>query len=528
MILRKPYAFFIKYFRIINLVIALLMLALLYQTYVLFNLFNTYVSDYSIIESGFETGDYINIYSFIIPLIIILGNIVVLSVLFIKKKNTKLYLLNVIVYLVTIIIFALDYSNIQTAITAILDVRVSKAMRDLTLFVLIFQIVCLILTSIRAIGFDIKSFDFKKDLEELNITEKDNEEFEVNVNFDSNKTRRNVRRKLRHLNYFYKENKFFINLSVILLAVIVCFMVFINKTIYVSNYNENEVFAASNYNFNIENAYIITNDNNGNTIRVGKAFVAVKFKVSSYSKDTLNTGLITLKVGDKSYSKNDKYSSFDDIGNVYIDEEITKDFNEYVLVYMVPLDDIKKSMSIKINDDVSYVRGEMGAKNIFVKLKPVNLSKNVTSTEYNLGEKINFKGSLLGESTLNIKSMNFSNKFKEEYQFCSKTCINSYEYITPTATGDYEKALVQIDGTFNKKVNLPNLENLYRFINSYATFEYEINGKWYSDKVDSEYIKPKVAKTKYTYVEVNNKILNATHIKLIINVRNYSYKYIVK
>ena len=50
--------------------------------------------------------------------------------------------------------------------------------------------ISIVMYAFRATGFDIKKFDFAKDLEELDIETKDNEEFEVNLELETDKYQR--------------------------------------------------------------------------------------------------------------------------------------------------------------------------------------------------------------------------------------------------------------------------------------------------------------------------------------------------
>ena len=148
-------------------------------------------------------------------------------------------------------------------------------------------------------------------------------------------------------------------------------------------------------------------------------------------------------------------------------------------------------------------------------------------------ETLSFSGSVLGESTFTITQFEIGSKFKVEYPFCSKKdkCGTSYEYVTPTATGNYPKTLLKINGTFDEdeSMNLNTVTNLYYFLNEFATINYQVDGKWYSHKIDSKRIKPKLGKENgMTYIEVNKNVEKATSVYFTFQVRNYTYKYVLK
>ena len=66
--------------------------------------------------------------------------------------------------------------------------RTVRLIRDFISISFIIQFYSAVILIIRAVGFDIKKFDFNNDLKEMEINESDREEFEVQINFDKNKT----------------------------------------------------------------------------------------------------------------------------------------------------------------------------------------------------------------------------------------------------------------------------------------------------------------------------------------------------
>lgn len=529
MILRKPYAFFIKYFRIINLIIAVFMTFLVYRISKLVSFLNEYVSNYSSAMANFTMSDIINSYMFLFSLIIIIGNIIILSVLIIKEKPKKLYIFNLVLYTSIIILLFIDYSSLRDITNTIMDIRESKALRDITLGFLILQVVSLILTMVRVLGFDIKKFDFNTDLQKLDINIKDNEEFEVAVELDTNKTKRNIRKTIRESRYFYQEHNFIINTVIIIIIIIITFLTIYNKMIYVSNYSENHPFTASNVSLNILSSYVIETDKDGN--KLDEALVVIKLEVKSSIEDSiLNTGLFNLRIGKTSYNITQAYNSqIDDIGTSYIDQALTENYTPYIIAFKIKKEDINKQKILKFNDNVSYVKGQIGAKNIYIKLNPIDLTK-ITKQKYVIGDTIDFTGSLLENSSLTIEDIDISRKFKLEYNFCSKSnnCYTSSEYLTPTTTGNYFKTLLKIEGNFkeDENINIENIQDIRYLLNQYGTIYYQINGVWSHHKINSQYIKPNVASLKnVTYIEVNREIEQAEKIYLQLNVRNYKYKY---
>ncbi len=534
MILRKPYAFFIKYFKFLHAVIAVVIAFLLYRSYALFNFFSIYVRDYSSALNDLLPSSLMNIYSFVLILTVISLIIILLSVMIYKKKPKALYIYSLLVYIIVIVLFGVTYPLLRNISVSILDLRVSSALRDFFLISVFLQVVCLIWYVIRATGFDIKKFDFGSDLQKLNIDEKDSEEIEVALEFDKNKASRQIRYKLRQFKYVYGENKFLINTIGIIFLIIIAFTIYLNVGVYTASYNQGTSFNASGMVINVKDSYLTQDDPLGSKL-TDNMIVAVKFDVKKQGDvdKSFNTGLVTLRVDGKSYSQNSDYANeLYDLGTSYVNQKLTNEFKTYILAFVIPKEDAAKKMVLKLNDDVSYVKGEVGAKNIFVNLKPIDLDDKGKTVENKLGELQSYDESILGNTSLEIDNYEISDKFKVDYKYCYATdkCIDSYEYLTPTATGNYFKSLMKVNGKFSidSNVNSNQITNLNTFLNTFATLNYKIDDLWKSRRLYTQNIKPKIGKDSNIYIEIPYEIKDAKEIYLSFNIRNYIYKYVLK
>ena len=90
MILRKPYAFFIKYFRIIHLIMAIFIGLLIFQTNTFLQFFNQYVNS-NMITIGENLRSYLNNFSFVYIVIVLIMDFVVWLLLDVKKKKNLFY-----------------------------------------------------------------------------------------------------------------------------------------------------------------------------------------------------------------------------------------------------------------------------------------------------------------------------------------------------------------------------------------------------------------------------------------------------
>ncbi len=533
MVVRKPYALFIKYFKVIHIVMALFIGILIYRTGVLLHFFNTYINDYQTATDGFITGNYINLYSFLLVMVVIITNIIILSVMFLKKKPKLLYILNIILFIALIIYFGICYSTLFNITSTILDVRISKAIRDVSIIFIVLEVISVILMLIRGTGFDFKKFDFGSDLEQLKIEEKDREEVEVTFELDKNKINRNIRSKIRNIKYVYFEHRFFINVGAIIVVVIFVFITYFNISVYRANYSENKYFSASGVSLKITDSYITDEDYQGKNIIDDKSLVVVRLDVKRTNTTTkrLNTGLMTLRIGFDSYGQTPSYNKkLADFGIGYVDQTLTEDYASYIVVFEVPNSKINSKMTLKFNDNVSYVRGQMGAKNIYVKLKPHKFdSSEIISNK--VGDTVDFSNSILKDAKLAVNEVSIANSFKIAYDFCStqNNCFKSYEYVTPSASGDSEKTLMRIKGNFesSETVDISGVSSLLDFINTFGYLNYN-NGENHQIKINSKNVKPNSKGDSNTYyIEVPRATLNASKISFSFKIRNYTYNYTI-
>ena len=165
MILKKPYAMLIKNFKLIHIILAILMGYIFYKTNMLLSFLTEYLSSVATtITHEVTTSLYGPLFIGTIILVIVV-NIILLALMHFKDKPLKLYAYNLIYYIALSIFYFISLNTIKSLEVGLVDVRVLKILHDISVLALILQILALILVIVRATGFDIKNFDFKKDLE---------------------------------------------------------------------------------------------------------------------------------------------------------------------------------------------------------------------------------------------------------------------------------------------------------------------------------------------------------------------------
>ena len=374
MILRKPYAFLIKYFKLIHLFISLLIVFLISKTNNIFNFFKDYIND-DIFE--INVSDYVNFFVYLSLILIIL--LVSVIVLLMRKKDKPLlfYILTIVLYSVLFACFAYVGSIISELEFNLLDRKTISFARDITRFMLIGQWIFLIPYVIRTLGFDIKKFDFKKDLQELNITDEDNEEFELVAPVDMNKVEQVTRRRIRELKYYYIENKAFILIILGIVILVTGFLIF-NSIDFNSfkRYNENEVIELDNfYTLEFEDSYITTKDDNGKLVAVdNNSYLIVKFTVNSKynGQFTLDTNKFIVKIRDNEFiASRTYYDYFDSYGIGYKNQKISLNDNKtYILVYYIPNEFLNKKIQLEYNYRYDYSKKDVKMIKKVVNLEP--------------------------------------------------------------------------------------------------------------------------------------------------------------
>lgn len=524
MILRKPFAILIKYFRLIHIVLTVLSFYLVYRTNLLLSFFSEYMATHNSVIGKDLTGELFNPLIYVSIFAIIVGTIIILGLMLFKKKQVKLYIYNIVTYVFVIVIYSVANSILSSLEVELVDVRSLKMIQDLLTTSFILQVISLIIVAIRATGFNIKKFDFATDLKELEIEDVDNEEFEVNIDLNSDETRRKINRMLRHAKYIYKENKYVI-LGLVLLTIGITFItIYLNVGVYNKTYKKDEAFSTNFFTMQLGETYTSSKDYKGNTLSKEETFLMVHMNLKNNTiKDrTFDTARLALKI-DEHYFYHEKIyaEKMFDIGNIYMEQNVPNEFTDYVFIYKIP--------AKFIDNNIRLIYTDYNNKQVQMKVDPISLDIEKVETVYNIGEEIDLKDSIFETKKMKIDSLLLSYAYKVDYNYCiNDTCYPSYEYIKPTYTGSENKILLNIKGlVFDSKTE--KTENLYTYINNFGKIHYQIGGKDKVVKINLKEIKPtKTTLTNEYFIETSSELINADSIQLVFNIRNRVYKYIVK
>ena len=187
MIVRKPYAFLIRNFKLIHFLILILLVYLIYRANLILGFFNSYVDTRQVVSIASLSLEYVPNLIFLFSILVIIFSTIIFILLRQKDKPTVLYLTMILFYIAFMVFAIVARLNIDTIQLEGLSPKSARIIRDISLLMFIIQIGYVILITVRTLGFDIKKFHFGEDINNLKIDISDSEEVELTTGIDTNK-----------------------------------------------------------------------------------------------------------------------------------------------------------------------------------------------------------------------------------------------------------------------------------------------------------------------------------------------------
>ena len=515
MIIRKPYAFLIKNFRKVHIVLLLLSLYVLYKLLSI----SGFISDFM----AFGAYDYYNdpITKYIsFSLYVVLGLLVLICFLLVlllkrKEKPWKMYLIPIIEYVGLFLVLSMiksffaHYSN-SIATT---DLRLS---RDLLFILIIGSFATTGIFVMRVLGLDVKKFDFASDQEFLELSEEDREEVEIRVKIDKNIFIRFFNRIVRHLNYFYLEHKRICNAIGIVLAVVIVGS--LAKTMFVTNksYKEGDFYSANGYTIKINDSYFTDKDYKGDIISKTSNFVIIDLTMTNKSAPrTIRLENFHLKNGVSEFSSTgmNYEKEFQDLGKTYESvKELARDETaDMIVVFKVDKDLRKDNFSLFYQEKDGNLRK--------IRLKITDISKIEDKGIINLGEELTLKLKP-NEEKISFYQYSFSPTVSYTIRKCtSETCSNEKENYTA------EK------GSTVLKIDFASIDfegkDMVDFSSDYGKINYIDNSKM-EQSVEFKYPFKKQALGKRVFTLVPEEVAQSDTLEIVYVIRNEKYTYKLK
>ena len=537
MILRKPYAFLIKNFKWIHLALTFLLAVIAYKTNELYTFFVDYIKESSYLKIYVEPSmTSVPWYLYILVLFVIGMLIAIFVLMNRKKKPIKYYLISIIFYSVLIFVYLLSSSQMFALLQQQGNLKIVTLARDLLRVFYYVQFVFIIISLLRTIGFNVKKFDFKNDLKEMNILEEDSEEFELGIELDSNDFRTKLRRAIRIVKYVVNENKLLLIILGGALSIYIVVTLVLNIFVYNRMYREGENIKLSNFNVKVLNSYETTKTYNGVDISEhGKyTYYVVETQIKNATKKDLkfNRSSVSLKAEEyTSYQSDNKaFPYFIDLGVGYYEQTIKATTTaKYLFVFKVDSTFKNNKKIFRILKNTSVEDGETIYNYASVKIKPENVDETEEISNVSLNQTLSVKDSAVGNFDLTIESIEFVDKVEFPY----KETINGKEQqftgvIIPDYSDYYGKKILKMKAKLNyDEKSAPNEKILTNFLGNFGHITYLKNGKKYSNPF-SIIERTSTKDDEYKYFEVYEKVVDADNIWFEIIIRNKKYVYKLK
>ena len=444
----------------------------------------------------FENMDskYINL--FIIFLIIGLLIINIFVYLLMQKKEKPIFFYKMLfVYLTLLLIFFLYFRSFFAS----LDSRTYDSLRiiiyrDISLALYIINYFYVGFSFIRGFGFDIKKFSFDHDKKELMLEETDNEEYEVKLGVDKDNIKNYFKRERRELRYYFKENAKILIVIFLILTISLGGYFAYRYFVYDKVYQEKDLVKINGNTFQIKKIYWTNKDKYGNIIK-NSSYVIIDMEIDS-PVATLNFDKekFRLLLNDKYYyvQEND-CNLFDDLGKCYYHENFKSNQN-YLLVFKVSEEASNGYLEILENKNDYHFRR-------------IAITKEETKEEFKkfkLNEEI-----ILDNQKILLKSFELGKKTSYTYNECLDKCNTFVKTVVPNLN--------------NCVLTLEVIETDYdeTLWNNYLGISYTLNGNnYYVSGKDISVLDRHDAKI---YLSVPERVMDATKINLVFNIRNIEY-----
>ncbi len=535
MIIKKPYAFLIKKFRWIHGILFAMLVFLAIKSINIYTFFSDYATNHYYVMSSMLASEYIDLTLFVVTILAVLVSALIYFILSLKNKDRKTYVFLCLYYIILFVYFIYMLSIFQNLQSKSLGIETVRAIRDISVIVSLPQIVFLFIICGRTLGFNLKQFDFKKDLEEMQIDTKDYEEVEVEFGKNNYKTARFLRKTLRLTKYFILENKFIVTVLASIIVLATSLAIFVNIKIYNVRYNENVEILANNVYYTVMSSYVTDKDINDNVITKDKKYVLIKIKANNKTTTNYNLYRETFRLELNNTMLIPTFgldNKFIDVGKTYSPFEIKSgETKEFIIVFELD-NSVNQSefiLKIKNYDYGNFTTLESEYKDI--NIVPKYIDHDEDYGKLYLPIRLNLDETMLGKTNIVLNSYEIATTFKEKYEYCieeNNCMINTY-IVKPISTGKGNLSVLKLRGTLDLDEDLymnKYITNLGDLLSYFGKISYRYRGKYKTASITK--IPTKLKTDEYSYVEVPSELAEANKIEIILTIRGIKYTLVLK
>ena len=528
MILKKPYAFLIKYFKLIHLICLSLITIITYNFQKIVSFFSNYNNTTTIGEKAGST--YISFIFLLLCLIVVAFFIMMYFLMRKKDKPNKFYLLGSIYYVVLFLSLIYGINTLNNLYSITMDIKVFRALHDIYLILYLPNFFFAIMSFIRGFGFDIKKFNFNKDLAELEINSEDNEEFEFVLGTDNYVIKRKIRRYFRELKYYFIENKVLVSIILFAGAIILLISLFVNRTIVNKIYHIGDIINTSEFTIKLNSAYITAKDYKGNIIKEDKKYVILNATISSTKtpSKSLAPEYIYMSLGKYRISniKTTLADSFKDLGVSYQNFKIAEKAFTYIFVFEVDKTKYSRSYDLNFFDGISYDKDNNLVYNYKVaKIKPEDIDLNLKIENKNLNDTFYLGSKIYGDTKLSIIKTSILDKYEFTYDKCdNETCIpiTDVEFPDNNLANSLLVLNYNITADNNNGLNDANMTNI---LTKLIKLKYKQNDEYQEEAIVS---KTNSNLNNTLLIDIPKYIVSSNEIYIVISSRENNYQIKIK
>lgn len=526
MLFRKPYAFIIKHFRLFHLAMLACLIFLLISLNDINDLFATLQKTNTLMYTGANV--YINnIVYFIILLVLVLTG-TLFWLLREKKKPTRLYLLLIVYMFVLIPIYIYLYSTLNTMIENLITSDTIIFGRDISMMASLPAYIFIAICFIRGIGFNLKQFNFSKDLKDLQIDEKDSEEIELMLRRNNYKYLRLLRRSIREIKYYILENKFaIIVITGLALLVLAGFGInYYNE--YMKTLAASEATNVNGITYTVRSSYVTEEDSTGKVVSDKYKYVVIdmSFHNATTSNKAVDIDLITLANGRLSYQPTlTRNSKFYDLGTSYNRGDVLEpgETRNATLTFEIPKKVIVRNLKLRVRYALENKSKKVISRYRLFDINPKNIDTQDNAINVKLGELMNINPVGNNRFDLTIKGYSLQDVYDNKYVLCSTIdkCTPLSEVITPEKKDAYTMLVIDFSATLYDNNRFYETLNTYnKIFENYLTINYRIMNREYTSNAK---VVTKSNVDNKLFIIVDRKITRADSIDLKFNFRNDEY-----
>lgn len=534
MIFKKPYGFLIKHFKIIHIILTLLTIYIAITTRGILSFFRRFISNgYSITVIDNMASEYVNWTIYVTIILVIISLIAIFILLRTKKKPNKIYLAAIIYYFILLIAVIISYYLISSLNNGLWSTAAARTYRDIAQMIYYPQFLFIIILGIRSLGFNVKQFDFRSDMRELEITEADSEEVELNINFETYKAERFFRRLIRELYYYYIENKLIVNIIFIVIVLVTIFLGFKSYEKVHYTYEVEETFNYKGFNISVKDSMLTNIDSGGNEILKDRYYLVLKLEITNNNSNNANLDYNNLKI-----YVNEEYINptldignyFYDFGNPFMNQTFSSgETQTYIIPYMLTENQVANDYRLSIYTGSSQNAYNFMAITMNVNIHPTVLMDVEVTREAQLNEYIDFSSTYLGNSSLAINNVEIANRYEYSYESCSSSSCRTYTgLVIANAINQIKQTLIIADYDLLMDQNTEaykNIKDINTFSDLFISVEYVILDQSFEAEITN--VTPSLLNDKLV-LQVPELINDADEVNLLITIRNRCYTIKIK